>query len=187
MKVELVKVKGTWRDIANRCNTTVGKEIKVKEPSLSWKKQILLAEHSPIRTMIFTIRMIDIPYYVSVHLVRHKIGAEHFVKSQRTDRTGIDRTKLTHDSLVTHEMELNIQTLITISRKRICYKADVETRKLWKEVYLCIEHYDDIIASVLVPECVYRGFCPEFNSCGFCNSDNFLIKRINYKQCVAFI
>ena len=29
------------------------------------------------------------------------------------------------------------------------------------------------MAEAMVCECVYRGFCPEFNSCGFCNSEAY--------------
>lgn len=52
---------------------TEGKET-VKVPSESWKHRILLAEHSPIRTLVWTIRLHGVPYYVSNHLVRHKYG-----------------------------------------------------------------------------------------------------------------
>lgn len=165
MKVTIVKVKGTWRDIADRCNTTIGKEAGEKEPSDTWKRKILLAEHSPIRTMVYTIRLEDIPSYVSVHLVRHKHGVEHFVKSQRTDRTGVDRSKLPQDALVVHEMDINLQALIFISRKRLCSKADSTTHTVWAEVVRTISKEDPVLASVLVPECYYRGFCPEFNGC----------------------
>jgi hypothetical protein len=29
------------------------------------------------------------------------------------------------------------------------------------------------VASACVPECVYRGFCPEFKCCGFVNTPAF--------------
>lgn len=62
-------------------------------PSDEWKRRILDAGHSPIRTLMFTVRM-EIPYYVSVHFVRHKVGVEHYVRSQRNDRqSDYDRTK----------------------------------------------------------------------------------------------
>ncbi len=36
--------------------------------------QIYKCQHSPIRTQLFWIEMIDILTFVSVHFVRHKIG-----------------------------------------------------------------------------------------------------------------
>ena len=52
------------------------------------KKKYLTSEHSPIRYLRFIIRM-EIPYCNSVHFVRHKLGVEHFVQSQRNDRQDI--------------------------------------------------------------------------------------------------
>lgn len=174
MKVEILKVKGSWREIADRCNTTVGKEDGTAEPSDKWKKKLLLAEHSPIRTMVFTIKLSDIPYYVSVHLVRHKLGVEHFVRSQRSDRTGVARESLPQNMPVIHIMEANIQALIFMSRKRLCGKADPMTRQVWETVVQAIKAEDPIIGSILVPECVYRGFCPE-GGCT-CNKDPYIEK-----------
>ena len=182
MEVQLLKVKGTWRDIADACNTTIGKDIGDKEPTDDWKRKILKCEHSPIRKMIFNIKMIDIPYYVSVHIVRHKIGIEHFVKTQRTDRTGIERSELLQGALVTHEIDINLQALITISRKRLCNKADAKTIELWKLVVNSIFEYDSIISDSLVPECIYRGFCPEFRSCGAIKSERFIHDLYDYRK-----
>lgn len=161
MQVEVLNVKGSWREIADRCNTTVGKPDGTAEPSDKWKKRLLLAEHSPIRTMVFTIKLSDIPYYASVHLVRHKFGVEHFVRSQRSDRTGTARDNLPQDAPVTHIIEANVQALIYMSRKRLCGKADPVTRHIWECVATAVKSVDPILGSVLVPECVYRGFCPE--------------------------
>ena len=182
MDVKLLKVKGTWRDIADACNTTIGKEGNEKEPTDDWKRKILKCEHSPIRKMIFNIKMIDIPYYISVHLVRHKIGIEHFVKTQRTDRTGVERSELPQGALVNHEIDINLQSLITISRKRLCNKADSKTTELWKMVVNCIFEHDSIISDALVPECIYRGFCPEFKSCGFIKSERFIHDLYDYRK-----
>ena len=38
-------------------------------------------ERSPIRTQMFWIEMKGIPSFVSVHLVRHKIGVEHLSRA----------------------------------------------------------------------------------------------------------
>jgi len=171
VKVEILKIKGTWRDIADACNTTIGKEAGEKEPSDNWKKTILKCEHSPIRKMVYSIKLTDIPSYVSVHLVRHKHGIEHFVKSQRSDRTGIVRDELPQGALVTHEIDVNIQALITISRKRLCNMADKKTVELWNLVVDEIHKSDPILSSILVPECIYRGkVCHEFKCCGYVDS-----------------
>lgn len=50
--------------------------------------------HSPTRTQIFLIRLKDIPQFVASQLVRHKVGAEWWMKSKRTDRGGINFTTI---------------------------------------------------------------------------------------------
>ena len=99
-----------------------------KEPSSKWKKTILLAEHSPIRKLVFSWKWINLPYWVSVHFVRHKFGIEHFVSTQRTDRTGTDRTGARQDAPVEHECFANAQAVMFISRRRLCSQASPETR-----------------------------------------------------------
>jgi hypothetical protein len=163
-----VKTKGTWRQVANSARTTVGKAAGTGEVSLAWRHKILLAEHSPIRQLIFKWTWKKIPYWVSVHFVRHWLGILHWVRSSRTDRTGIDRTKLPQDNPVTHECEANAQALINISRKRLCNQASLETRLAWTEVVESIATVDPVMAEMMVPECIYRGgHCPEITCCGW--------------------
>jgi hypothetical protein len=167
MKVLNMSQLGSWRDVANAARTTIGMGWKASgEPSDEWKRQMLLAEHSPIRLLMFKWTWVDLPSWVSVHFVRHKIGVEHFVMSQRSDRTGINRDNLPQSAPVQHTCCANAQALITISRKRMCRKASAETQQAWHEVIQAIKLVDPVTARACVPECVYRGFCPEFKSCG---------------------
>ena len=181
MRVKVIDYRDNWQAVKNAALNTIGKN-NGKYPSPEWKRKILLAEHSPIRLLEFTIRIEDIPSWVSVHLVRHKIGVEHFVKTQRTDRTGIDRNNLPQSNPVTHTMRINAQALIAISRKRLCTQASKETREVWREVIDAIAQYEPEIASVCVPECVYRGFCPEMQKCGYSASDTGREARIEYVE-----
>jgi len=167
MTISKVKMNGSWRDVADSARTTIGLDEGTKEISDTWKKRILLCEHSPIRQLQYKWKWKDIPYFVSVHFVRHKIGIEHFVKTSRTDRTGVDRNKLPQDNPVNHECVANPQALINISRKRLCKQASKETQEAWKMVLQEVEKVDPVMASVCVCECCYRGFCPEFKCCGW--------------------
>lgn len=170
MKVEILDYRDNWQAVKDRAMNTVGKETG-KYPSSEWKAQILRAEHSPIRSLVFTIRFTDIPYWVVGHFVRHKIGVEHYVSTQRTDRTGVDRTKLPQDNLVIYTMVADAQALINISRKRLCSQASKETKEVWEMVKNEIANVGEIeLAEAMVPECVYRGFCPEMRTCGYSNS-----------------
>ena len=49
MKTEILKIKGDWIEVASDCRSTVGKPPLDHEPSVDFKKKILIAEHSPIR------------------------------------------------------------------------------------------------------------------------------------------
>ena len=94
-KVEILKhpTEEDWM-LCKRCTlNTVGKD-STKLPTDEWKHKLLLSEHSPIRTLNFCIRM-EIPYFVSVHYVRHFTGVTHFVQRDGVahyvrQRTGAD-------------------------------------------------------------------------------------------------
>lgn len=168
MRIEVDKITD-WNRAFNSAVFTVHKDV-TKEPSDKWKKSMLLAEHSPIRDVEFDIKIYDIPYYVAMHLVRHHVGVTPYVSTQRSDRTGEPRNKKPQDAPVMLKLSANAQALISMSRKRLCSKADAETRKVWTEVVSAIELVDPVLAECLVPECVYRGFCPEKDGCKFIDS-----------------
>lgn len=180
MKIKWLKISGTWQDVKASARSTIGKDGEGAEPSDKWEKQIMLAEHSPIRKIKVAWKWEDLPYWVSVHIVRHKFGIEHFVSTQRTDRTGTDRTLKQQDAPVSHECEANLQALINISRKRLCNQAAKETREAWQAVKDEIAKHDSVIASCMVRECVYRGFCPEMKSCGYTQTEAFYEERREY-------
>lgn len=173
MKIELRHYIDYWQDIKNTTMNTIGKN-KGAYPSNEWKLNLLLSEHSPIRKLKISWRWEDLKYWVSVHLVRHKIGIEHFVSTQRTDRTGVNRNSLPQDSFVNHECEADAQALINISRKRLCNCASIETREAWQEVKNKVAEVEPELASCMVRECVYRnGFCPEMFPCGYNKTETF--------------
>jgi len=180
--IKFLKTKGTWREVADAARTTIHMEEGEKEPSDKWKKSILLAEHSPIRKLVFNWKWKNLKYWTSVHITRHKIGTEHWVSTQRSDRTGINRDELPQGALVDHECEANAQAVIFISRKRLCKQASPETRDAWKEVLEEIKKKNPIVAECCVPECIYRGFCPEFKSCGWINTKEAQKKLKEYRE-----
>jgi hypothetical protein len=180
MDIELKSTFGTWRDIADVANTTVHKEGGQKEPSSIWKRKILKAEHSPIRLMSIRWKWTSIPYWVSVHFTRHKIGIEHWVRSQREDKTKVPRSSLPQDALVEHECIANFQAIINISRKRLCRRASPETQTAWRALLASVEKDNPELFSVCVPECIYRGFCPEMQSCGYSMTEDFAQELCKY-------
>jgi len=181
MKVEILGINGTWRDIANSANTTINKEAGDKEISSAWKTKILYSEHSPIRQLVVKWKWHDLKSWVSTHLVRHKYGIEHYVSTQRSDRTKVNRDSLTQDALVVHECHANAQAIINISKVRLCKQASIETRVAWQTFLDVLEVYEPELVSACVPTCIYRGFCPEFKSCRFDKNWDFYNKLYNYR------
>lgn len=175
----------SWKRVLNAARRTVGKSPLNKEPSYSFKKKILLAEHSPIRLLEYDFSWEDIKQWVTVHLVRHHEGCEKFVHSQREDRRelSVPRDELPQGSLNDMDMTCNAQAMINISRKRLCSCASKETREAWSQVIEKLKKVDPVLAEVCVPECIYRGFCPETERCcGYCFTPLYRSRLENYRS-----
>lgn len=164
-KTKILKIKGDWNEVVDDCRATVGKSSLGKEPSKNFKRKILMAEHSPIRDLIVKWLWEAMPHWVGVHWVRHKW--ECYVRTQRSDRTGIDRTKLPQDEPQNFTGEANVQHTIDTWRKRMCYMASYETREYANDFKRELHPYEPEWSDSLVPNCVYRGGCPEMESCGW--------------------
>ena len=182
MKVELKKIKGDWAEVVDKARTTVGKDELGREPSDKFKRKILRAEHSPIRSLIYCFKITDLKSWVATHFVRHHVGVEKWVRTQRSDRTGIDRDDLPQGAEVEMEIEANAQALINMSRKRLCTQASPETRQVMQAMKEEVSKRAKFLAGVMVKECVYRGFCPEMNSCGYAEKPQFKKEVEEYRN-----
>lgn len=165
MLTNILKVKGDWLEVVDDCRSTVGKPPLGKEPSEQFKRSILIAEHSPIRDISIKWKWSNIPSWVATHWSRHKF--EKYIKTQRSDRTGIDRNKLLQDAPVDFTGEANCQHLIDTMRKRLCRQASQETREYAEDLKAAIHEVQPELSDVLCPSCVYRGFCSEIVPCGY--------------------
>ena len=194
MKVNVIQ-ETPWSRALNAARRTIGKSPLNKEPSDNWRKMVIMAEHSPIKLVEYLISFKDLRQWVGVHLLRH----EHilpFIHSQRVDRReDIDSLTEKVMSIIEEDVKsdesfnkrdylfqgepndqdfvVNAQTLINISRKRLCHCASKETREAWIAVKEAIKEFDPIMASFMVPNCIYRGRCPEMNTCGYYKTDKF--------------
>lgn len=160
--MEIVVKKLTTGTLLNRaCSFTLHnfKDVKVD------KSKLYLSEHSPIRTQLFWVEMYNIPSFVSTHFVRHKVGVEHYISTNRDDRGGTKEEN--RNTPVNHAMLINAQALINIARKRLCFNAHKETIKVMQEIKRTLYNEDNDLYYYLIPECQYRGKCPEYKSCGY--------------------
>ena len=167
-KTNFIKIKGTWNEVLNDCRFTVNKPDIDKEPSDEFKKKILIAEHSPIRDLIFKWEWLAVPHYSLMHYARHKW--EKYIGTQRPDKTGKDRGS--QEDPQNMRGEANTQHIIDSWRKRLCYRSSNTTRLLAEDFKNELHTKDPFVADVLVPNCIYRGGCPEYkhddpNKCKF--------------------
>lgn len=158
-----------WRRVKNHCRTTDNKEFTENNATDKFKWRLLISEHSPIRLLEFDWSWKGIFYWVSTEWSRHKF--EKFISTQRDDRTNseISRNDKPQGVLVNYDGYANMQNLIDVWRKRLCNMATKEARELAEDFKVTL-HNDgihELEANVLVPNCVYRGGCPEFKECGF--------------------
>ena len=199
--------KADWVRVVNAARRTWGKAPINHEPSDKFKRKILLAEHSPIRLLEYDFTIENLRQWVTVHLVRHHEGCEKFVHTQRQDindeierivqkmiellesanllKEGWrERDYMFQGSPNDMDMTCNAQAFINISRKRLCKGCpSPETRQAWELVIEYLKEVDPILASKCVPECIYRGFCPEFERCcGYCNTKQFEEKLKDYRS-----
>ena len=180
MRIEIQRVT-SWTDVLNAARFTQRLPLKSGEPSVKWKKKIIKAEHSPLRCLMFNIDFYDIPYYVSVHLVRH-VHAQPFVSTSRPDIDGhqLSREEQRKTDPVNMRLFLNAQEIINISKVRLCSKAEIETRKIWRDVIIELRKIEPELANACVPSCFYRGFCPEIKSCGLADAETFHLAVVDH-------
>lgn len=183
MKIEITQVT-PWSRVLDAARWTMGKDGNGNEPTDKFKRGILMAQHSPIRLLEFDIKIKGIPYCNAVHFVRHHIGVEKFQCTLRDDRNKEidDRRKLPQNTPVNLWLYANADALISISRKRLCSCADRTTRYIWTQVRNEMEKVEPNVARVMVQECVYRGFCPELNSCGYADTGNYDMEVMEYRE-----
>lgn len=166
MRIELIEspTNADWLEVKRRALVTVGKR-PVSEPAEEWKKAILKARHSPIRYLQFSFYL-EVPYWVSVHLVRH-IHAQPYVKSQRNDRqTDYDREKAPQDATVCMIWDMGAEELINIANKRLCRQASKETREVVQEMCRLVQEQCPEFKDELVPMCKRNGGqCYEMYPC----------------------
>jgi hypothetical protein len=146
-----------------------------------------LSEHSPIRSFIIRVKFYDISRRVAMHLVRH-VHSLPFVSSTRPDRFPNQKD----DQIVDMIQDFNAQALIDMARKRLClmsYPETVKTIRELKHELMCYESSERTeqeavraLGSFLVPNCVYRGGCPENSGCRFYGN---ISKKLGGSQTIA--
>jgi hypothetical protein len=187
MTVKVERIVG-WDKVLNDARATVGKPAVDKEPSDLFKTKILISEHSPIRKLLFEVTWEGIPYWVAMHFRTHHMGFKsaeddlYFIQTQRTDRTQRERNSLPQDAPVLLRAQINAQSLLNVSRVRLCRLASIETRLAWEEMLHELSNIESMLTALCVPNCIYRGFCPEAESCKFFKTGKYEEELTEYRS-----
>lgn len=169
-------------EVVDACRTTVWKDSLGKEPSEKFMNNIYKSEHSPIRDKMFVINIYEVESWLATHFVRHHEGYTPYVSTQREDRIEYEgsRDDRKQGELVNMRITLNAQAVINVSRKRLCGQAHIKAQQLWNKVLEEIKKIDEPLYNNCVPECIYRGFCPELECCGRTKTSSYKQWRQNY-------
>lgn len=167
-----------WTRVKNHCRTTDNKDFTENEATETFKKKLLISEHTPIRLLEFDWSWDKIPYWVAMEWARHKF--EKFISTQRDDRnrdkTPIPRSVKPQGADVNYDGYANMQNLIDAWRKRLCFMATKDARELAEDFKMKLAETNPLEANVLVPNCIYRDGCPEFSPCGFYENFRYWVK-----------
>ena len=176
MKVSIRRLVGP-EYMSGALRATAGKDMYIiKEPSVRIFKQMVDTAggvpHSPLRTVNYRVYVEDVMSWVTIHFVRHHIGVQFYIKSQRDDRQvdpKADRGAARQDTLINMMFDINANSLLTMAQARLCYKASPDTRAVMsaiKDELLNGDIYDVVLADAMKPPCEWYGKCFEPKSCG---------------------
>lgn len=180
---------------------------------------IYRSEHSPVRTQMFWVKFMGIPLYIATHLLRHHVGSTPFQLTCREDRDGanpglqgkvdkiVSEIKAGNTEAAIGMLEwlpdnvdrytpvnlglfLNAQSIMDMSKLRLCMQAAAETRIVFDRFKEELSKVDPDLARMMVRKCIYRGgICGEPRCCGFNSTPAFrnelkeYLNNFSEKQC----
>ena len=170
-KVKLIRYpsEDDWIECRRRALITMyGKGLgDISPPSSDWKYRILRARHSPIRYLLYSFLITEIPSNVSVHFTRH-VHAQPYVSSLRNDRQeNMDGDNAPRNTPVNMILDVNAEELMVIANKRLCRKAYGNTIIIAELMCEEAARATPEIRDFLVPMCEWTHGCYEMSSCGW--------------------
>ena len=162
----------SWKLVDHCAKMTMGKDVEGSD-DIEVVKRHINRQHSPIRAKIYSIDILNVKYWVAMHLVRHKVGVEFFVSTQRDDRGNNpkDRDDAKQGNLVNMTMVINLQALINMAERRLCTQAHKDTRAVMRLIVEELRKVDTLAAKALLPYCgTHGGVCHEDKPCGCCEA-----------------
>lgn len=157
-----------WFEVKRRALITIGKT-PADVPSSEWKRAILEARHSPIRRLVYSFLIEDIPSNTATHFARH-VHAQPYISSLRNDRQNtLDGDSAPRNTPVNMILDVNAEELMVMANKRLCKQAATLTQQVMKTMCELAINVTPELKDFLVPMCEYHGgVCHEMKPCGRC-------------------
>ena len=138
-------------------------------------KSLLVGRHSPAEEFEIWVNAV-VPERVHTHVVRHK----ELGKYVATSRPDISYNVPLEDGNRILALRINAKRLIEICWQRKCFASWKETRELFNAISDIVENLDEAFKGLLVPSCVWMGWCPEVNNkCKYYTTPKYVKERKN--------
>lgn len=174
MRVKCERLVGPEHMLA-AMRTTTGKSMyDANFPRLETWHKMLLSTHSSHRAVLYRVYIEDIPYFAHVYLIRHHLGIQPHVYSQRDDggaELHSKRDSYPQGALISMCADINADALLQIARKRLCYKSHRVIQEVLRKIKISLiangDKYDQVLGNLMMRPCEwYPGYCSEPSSCG---------------------
>jgi hypothetical protein len=136
---------------------------------------LLVGRHSPIEEFEIWVNAV-VPERVHTHVVRHKEVGKYVT----TSRPDIPYNVPVTDGMRMLSMRMNAKRLIEICWQRRCKASWKDTVELFDGIAEIVQNLDPAFNGLLVPSCVWMGWCPEVNNkCQYFKTKSYNIQRTN--------
>ena len=174
MKVSFERLVGPEYMLGAMRSTTGRDMYKKTLPKLETWYTMLVSPHSSARSVNYRFYVEDIPYYAHVYLIRHHVGFQPHVLSQRDDegkRETTERDEKPQNVPISMLFDVNSSALMQIAQRRLCYKSHRIVQEVLEKIKCSLiytgDSYDKVLGKLLMRPCsFYKGYCPEPKPCG---------------------
>jgi len=134
---------------------------------------LLVGRHSPIEEYEVWVVCV-VPERVHTHVVRHR----ELSKYVTTSRPDISYHKPIKEGERVLALKFNAKRLIEICWQRRCNASWIDTAKLLDTIAEKVESLDVAFSGLLVPSCVWFGWCTEVNNkCKYYTTGAYAVQR----------
>jgi len=162
MRVRDVSAKGSWHSVAEDHGVSID-----KSDEFQWRRRVLLREYRCVN---------------SINIMRFEwtwSNTEADVVSAVRD-LGVELTGVSRDG--DYRCRATPWSTMNASRRLLCTLADQRQASAWRGLLDALRGVDESTVAACVPECVYRGFCPERDPCWYNQTEGQVRAKLDYRH-----